>query len=258
MFKHLALITALAATAACASTYDEPHGSMMAYGSSRTPTWRLNATIIEACSCPMFCQCYFNSKPAGPGCCSKPDDPLLKTRFCRFNNAFRINRGTYEETKLDGTKFWIAGDLGDDFSDGVMGWAMLHFEPSATKEQRDAIAAILAHVYPVKWEMFTVGKDAPMEWRATRDHAEAKLDGGKMAEVRLAKNQGMSDEPIVIHNLAYWGAPRNDGFVLMANEVEAYRAGDAPFEFKGSNGFMITLDINADDVARAGEAKGGY
>src|SRR5512134_2964009 len=28
------------------------------------PAWNMNATIIEACSCPMFCQCYFNSKPA--------------------------------------------------------------------------------------------------------------------------------------------------------------------------------------------------
>ena len=27
--------------------------------------WSMNGTIIEACSCPMFCQCYFNSEPAG-------------------------------------------------------------------------------------------------------------------------------------------------------------------------------------------------
>ena len=26
--------------------------------------WAMNATIIEACSCPMFCQCYFTTKPA--------------------------------------------------------------------------------------------------------------------------------------------------------------------------------------------------
>ncbi|MBI4364567.1 MAG: hypothetical protein HY568_03985, partial [Candidatus Latescibacteria bacterium] len=49
----------------------------------------------------------------------------------------------------------------------------------------------------------------------------------------------------------YWGAPRNDGFVLMPNEVEAYRVGDKPFEFKGTNGFMITVDITSKDVAAA-------
>ena len=40
-------------------------------------------------------------------------------------------------------------------------------------------------------------------------------------------------------------------------QVEAYRDGDKRFEFKGSNGFMITFDINARDVAGAGGA-GGY
>ena len=29
--------------------------------------WAMNATVIEACSCPMFCQCYFNTKPASHG-----------------------------------------------------------------------------------------------------------------------------------------------------------------------------------------------
>src|SRR5258705_284299 len=144
---------------------------------------------------------------------------------------------------------------------GTMGWAVLHFDPAVTKEQREVISTILGHLYPVKWDKFTAGPDAPMEWHATRDHAEAKLDGGKMAEVQLKKNQGMSDDAIVIKNLKYWGAPRNEGFVLMANEVEAYRAGDTTYEFKGTNGFMITLDLNANDVAAAGgmgEKKKGY
>jgi len=36
---------------------------------------------------------------------------------------------------------------------------------------------------------------------------------------------------------------------MMPNEVEAYRTGDKQYEFKGTNGFMITLDINSKDVA---------
>src|SRR5207237_3762594 len=38
-------------------------------GASADPSaatdWAMNATIIEACSCPMFCQCYFSTEPAG-------------------------------------------------------------------------------------------------------------------------------------------------------------------------------------------------
>lgn len=87
-----------------------------------------------------------------------------------------------------------------------------------------------------------------MEWNATKERAEARIDGGKTAEVILRRFPGMSNEPIVIQNLKYWGAPRNEGFIMMPNEVEAYRAGDKPFEYKGTNGFMITLDISSKDV----------
>ena len=50
---------------------------------------------------------------------------------------------------------------------------------------------------------------------------------------------------MVIKNLRYWGAPRNDGFVMMPNTVEALRTGDKAYEFKGTNGFMITFDIDS-------------
>jgi len=223
------------------------------------PDWTMNATIIEACSCPMFCQCYFNSQPADqPGCCPPGSDPRNPPRYCRFNNAFQVNHGSYGATKLDGAKFWVAGDLGGDFSKGEMQWAVVHFDPAVTKEQREGIQAALGALYPVKWGSFQVGADYPIEWKPGKDRAVAKLDGGKKAEVVLVRNQGMTDEPIVIHNLKYWGAPRNDGFVLMANEVEAYRGGEQPYEFKGTNGFMITFDINANDVAAPTGAKTAY
>lgn len=215
-------------------------------------TWAMNATIIEACSCPMFCQCYFNTKPAGHaghGEHAGHGDHGGGDHFCRFNNAFKVNRGHAGKVKLDGAKFWVAGDLGGDFSKGQMDWAVLTFDPAVKPEQREAIKTILGHVYPVKWNSFTMANDAPMEWNATKEKAEARLDGGKTAEVVLKKFAGMTAEPVVMKNLKYWGAPRNDGFVMMPNDVQAYRVGDKPFEFKGTNGFMITLDINSKDVA---------
>lgn len=211
------------------------------------PNWSMNATIIEACSCPMFCQCYFSSSPAGH---SMEGHEGMDMHFCKFNNVLKVNKGMYGTTKLDGAKFWVSGDLGSDFSKGQMEWAVVHFDPSVTKAQRDGIAAILGYVYPVKWNSFAVGADGPIEWSYTKDTAVAKMDGGKMGEVVLKRNmQSNTDSPIVIQNLKYWGTPRNTGFVLMQNEVEAYRTGDKAFEFKGTNGFMITFDINSKDVA---------
>jgi Protein of unknown function (DUF1326) len=217
--------------------------------------WSMKATIIEACSCPMFCQCYFNAEPAGPAghgdhSMAGHDMGNMAAHYCRFNNAFRVDKGNAGNVKLDGALFWVAGDLGAEFGDGEMDWAVLTFDPSVTKEQREGIQTILGSVYPVKWKSFTVAPDAKMAWKYTKDRAEASLDGGKTAEVVLNRGgYGNTAEPVVIQNLKYWGLPRNDGFVLMTNEVEAYRAGDKAFEFKGTNGFMITFDVNSKDVA---------
>jgi len=225
------------------------------------PSWSMNATIIEACSCPMFCQCYFSTKPAAHAMSMGHEGHEgMAEHYCRANNVFRVNKGTYGSTKLDGAKFWAAMDLGDDFSDGQMKWAVVTFDPAVTKEQREGIKAVLAHLYPVKWESFEVAQqDLPIDWSHDGDRAVAKLDGGKAGEVVLnggsvSRNQS---SPVVIQNLKYWGAPRHTGFVLMPNEVEAYRLGPNAFEFKGTNGFMITFDIDSKTAPPAPGEHGG-
>ena len=208
------------------------------------PEWSMNATAIEACSCPMFCQCYFNASPAG----HHHGGDSGSSHFCRANIAWRINKGTYGATKLDGAKFWAASDLGSDFSKGVMDWNVLIYDKALTAAQREGILAIAGHLFPVKWKSFTTAEGHIDNWSFDKDTAYASVDGGRTAEIRLKRFAGMTDEPIVIRNLRYWGAPRNDGFVLMPNEVEAYRVGPKAFEFKGTNGFMITVDISSRDV----------
>lgn len=228
--------------------------ALMAQSDARKPEWAMNATIIEACSCPMFCSCYFNDHPASheAGAAAAAHAGHGAHSFCRFNNAYRINRGHAGDVELDGAKFWLAGDLGAEFSDAEMDWAVLHFDPAVTPGQRDAIAKILPHVYPVKWKSFSVGQDYPMEWRTTGTGAVARLDGGKAAEVVLEHAaQASTSGPVVMKNLKYWGVPDNEGFVMMPNEVEAYRLGDKAFEYRGSNGFMITFDVDSTNAAPA-------
>src|SRR5689334_18112068 len=83
------------------------------------PSWSMNATIIEACSCPMFCQCYFDTKPAGHAKDAhaghegheghQHGEGAEVEHYCKFNNAYKVNHGNYGDTKLDGAKFWMAG-----------------------------------------------------------------------------------------------------------------------------------------------------
>lgn len=203
--------------------------------------WAMNATVIEACSCPMFCQCYFNSEPAAHH---------GGMRFCKANNAYRVNTGHYGATSLDGVKFWLAGDLGGDFSKGKVDWGVVYIDKAASQEQVEGLKAILPHLFPVQWNSMKFERASIDTWEFDKDHAVAKLDGGKKGEVRLKGNGGVNEagQPTVIQNLKYWGAPRNTGFVLMPNEVEAYRVGPKAFEFKGTNGFMLTIDIKSSDM----------
>ena len=207
--------------------------------------WAMNATIIDGCSCRLLCPCIFGS-PATVG--SAATHEHAGRRSCYFNQAFRVNTGHHHEVKLDGLKFWFAGDKGDAKT------VELTFEPSATKEQRAAIRVFLSHFLPLEWTSLTEGPDATIDWNAEAARAEAKLDGGKAAEVVLTRYSGATGEGTsVIRNMRYFASTRNDGFNILPVEHLAYRRGPkpAPFEFKGTSGWTLTIDMNSKDVSAA-------
>ena len=207
--------------------------------------WAMNATIIDGCSCRMLCPCIFGS-PATVG--SDATHEHGGRRSCYFNAAFRVNKGHYGEVRLDGLEFWFAGDKGDAKT------VELTFEPSATEEQREGIREFLSHFLPLQWESFTEGPDAKIEWKAEAVRAEAKLDGGRAAEVVLTRYSGATGEgTTVIKNMSYFAATRNDGFNILPVEIVAYRRGPkpAPFEFRGTSGWTITIDMSSKDVIHA-------
>ena len=222
-------------------------------GTDGATGWAMNATAIEACSCPMFCQCYFNSKPAG-----HHEHGGKEAHFCRANLAYRVNKGHFGSTSLDGAKFWLANDLGGDFSHGQMDWNVLYFDKSLSKAQRAGLEEIVAHLFPVKWKSATTAEASIDTWEYNENTAHATMDGGKTAEVKLARPASVANGPgpLVLKNLKYWGATRNDGFVMMPNEVEAYRVGPKAFEYKGTNGFLITVDLSSSDFPATPAAKG--
>jgi len=208
--------------------------------------WAVNTTIIDGCSCRMLCPCIFGS-PATVG--SAATHEHAGHRSCYFNAAFRVNKGHHGGVKLDGLKFWFAGDKGDAKT------VELTFEPSATHDQRDAVRAFLSHFLPVKWTSLTEGPDATIAWKAGAERAEARLDGGKAAEVVLTRYSGATGKgTTVIRNMGYFASTRNDGFNILPTETLVYRRGPrpAPFEFKGTSGWTITIDMNSNDVVPDG------
>ena len=86
------------------------------------PDFEMTASYIEACSCDMFCPCYFNSHSTMHG----------DKQFCRANLVLKVDKGYYQSTKLDGAKVWVSTDLGSNWSTGKDSWVVMTFDPSDT------------------------------------------------------------------------------------------------------------------------------
>ena len=104
---------------------------------AKTPEWSINATAIEACSCPMFCQCYFNTKPAG----HHEHGMAAETHYCRANLSYKVNHGHYGDVKLDGLGVAFAAHWPKAIHEGN-GTCGLIFDERATPQQRLALLQI--------------------------------------------------------------------------------------------------------------------
>ena len=209
-------VSAAAVLVLCVSGHAESAGQK---------TWSINADYIEACSCSLFCSCYFNTKPEGG-------------KMCEFNNAVKVTEGHVGNVKVDGLKFWLSGDLGGDFTKGMKG-AVITFEPQTTKEQEKALVFLISKVYPVKWGKIVTDR-SPITWTRNGLNGSASLGNGK-GKVALKGVADSAGKQTVIHNLQYWGAQKNDGFEL-AKGTHSYKGHGYNYSLKNRNGFFITIE----------------
>ncbi len=194
---------------------------------NRSRTFHVTVDTIEGCSCPLFCPCYFNTEPSDP-------------HMCQFNNVYKIRPGShFGNVDLSGAIVWLSGDLGGEWgkkAEMPTEWATITFDKKLTPEQRDAIAAVLAKVFPVKWKKQGVREDV-IEWSETPKEASAKMTSG-MADIRIAFWNGEDPkQPTVLKNVKYWGSKSNEGFIL--GKSTHHFDGDVKFSHKDKNGFTV-------------------
>jgi len=209
--------------------YGKPAG-----GSADKPDYSMTATYIEACSCDMFCPCYFNPRPTKHG----------DRHFCEASLILKVDKGYYKNVDLTGAKVWIATDLGHDFTTGKGDWLALTFDPSVTEAQRAGLVDIFGKLYPLQFKV--LGSDtAPIEWNidTKKGIAIARLPEGK-GEVVLDRWKGTDpSKESVLHNVTYFGADSNTGFRMWKNKRHAYNNHGKKFEYSGTNGFLITITV---------------
>jgi uncharacterized protein DUF1326 len=201
----------------------------------RAKTYDVTADTIEACSCPLFCSCYFG--------------PSADEHMCQANNVYRFRPGShYGDVDLSNQTIWISLDLGGEWhhhpGPGMeTNWAVLTFDRTTSKPQRTAILKVVNTVFPVKWKHFDTREDS-IEWNNDPMHPHAKLASG-LAEISLDKSATLRPDkatPVVVKNLQYWFSGANDGFVLGygTHSFGGDSGTGAPkFSYEKRNGFTI-------------------
>ena len=204
---------------------------------SAEPSGRVTAEYVEACSCHLFCPCYFNKH--------------AQTPYCEFNMVVNVRRGESGGTDLAGAKYWLTGDLGDSWGTEKKGkWVVVSFDPATTKAQRDALAPIILKTYGLEWGEMKV-QEAPIEISRTGDIAEAKLGGGQMAHMKLQREPGADGKGVTLKNVNYFGARSNEGFELYKSLDHSANVAGHKFSYSDRNAFLITIATGGPPVMPA-------
>lgn len=197
--------------------------------------FHLTASYIEACSCDMFCPCYFNEHAKQHG----------DKHFCEFNMGIKVDGGQYKGVNLDGVKVWLTGDLGDEWAKGKAKWLVVNFDPAVTEAQRAAMTDILFQLYPMEWNVLGVDTK-PIYWNVDQAAgvATARLGNGE-GEVILQRYPGEDpSKDIAMTNIKYWAAQSNDGFLMWKNKRHYYEGHGKKLDYSGTNGFLVTIHFS--------------
>ena len=206
------------------------------------PAWRMKADYVEACSCHLFCPCYFNNHAEMP--------------FCEFNMAVTVREGHSGTTNLSGAKYWLTGDLGDKWgTEKKAAWVLVSFDPSTTKAQRDALAPMILKTYGFEWGELKV-QEAPIEIQRSGDIVEAKLAGGQQGYMKLKREPGADGKGVVLKNVNYFAASRNDGFEMYKSIEHRADVPSHKFSHSDRNAFLITIVSQEPPVAKTGMGSG--
>ena len=192
------------------------------------PAWQMKADYVEACSCHLFCPCYFNKHAEHP--------------YCEFNMAVKVRDGYSGSTNLTGAKYWLTGDLGDEWGTNKKGkWVVVSFDPSTTKQQRDALAPMILKTYGLDWGELKV-QEAPIEVNHAGEIVEAKLGGGQLASMKLQRELGADGKGVVLRNVKYFGAKDNGGFEMYRSLEHRADTQGHKFSYSDRNAFLISID----------------
>src|SRR5499427_1957170 len=134
--------------------------------------WQISGEYCEACSCDSVCPCPTSGLAAPP-----------TKGFCDAGLVFRVDRGRYGNTQLEGSSFAVLLHTPGPMIQG--NWTVgLVVDERASKEQRDALTAIasgqvggpMAALAPLITNFGGV-EAKPIKVKSTAMHREVSIPG---------------------------------------------------------------------------------
>jgi hypothetical protein len=154
---------------------------------------------METCNCDFLCPC--------------PTSGLKKSTHghCIFAMAFDVERGAFDDVRLDGLKFIVVGSTPGNMIDG--GWKVgLIVDQKADERQREALASIvsgqaggpMANLAPLLGEFLGI---EPRAIRFEHDGTRWSVTAGSL-EQELQEVAGLGGEPMYLDNAGHPAANR--------------------------------------------------
>ena len=167
-----------------------------------TPRWQISGEYFEACSCDSVCPCPTSGLTARP-----------TKGHCDAGLLFRVDRGQYGNTRLDGLSFAVLLHTPGAMADG--NWTVgVVLDERATAEQREALTMIasgqaggpMATVGPLVGT-FAGAEVKPIRLESDGMRRSALIPG--VLDIAVAGIAGANpDEPIYFDNVAHPAASR--------------------------------------------------
>lgn len=178
--------------------------------------WSMEADYLQACNCHYGCPCEFQAPPT--------------LGFCDGVGAWKISRGQFGETLLDGLAFGFAAHWPKALHEGN-GTAALYFDERATPPQREALIEIAtgkAGGMPFELILTTISTVLPFQFvpfKFNLDGRNSSVQAGDTMKLALApiKNP-VTGEPEGVR------IQHETGFIFQTAEVVAGEVCEASVE----------------------------
>lgn len=185
------------------------------------PSWAVKGAWTDACCCKVPCPCLFGSGPT--------------EGYCEGASLLEIASGHYGDVSLDGVSAVAAYSVGK--------WAKIYVSDTASKEQVEALAAVLPKGVPF------LGLGPILKVEAVPLHVERFGNTVKYSvpetSVEIVMLESANGKPIKIENLPAKGLP----FPVFHDHTQyksrslVHDSSDRKFNWSGRNAYISTVDI---------------